>query len=196
MKSFSRPVFTAVAVVVLGLLAGGTVFRDQIARAAQSVGADITSPLDGQGNVRVHDPGTVAVNVTNNRSGSEVLVHETGEPTMRVDGTVQTDSAERSAVVYSGGFCGIGEPRVVSVDTSFREIRIYFTNPDFDGTPVDLFVNIGATEAGPLFDQPAVPAIGRVTRTYDVPPPELTVSCPSDVASHFQPGTLDIYGWR
>jgi hypothetical protein len=47
--------------------------------------------------VRVHDPGTVDVNVTNNRSGSEVLVHE----------------------------------------------------------------------------------IGRITRTYDVPPPELTISCPS-----------------
>jgi hypothetical protein len=40
----SRPAFAAVAVVVLGLLTGATVFRDQIARAAQTVGADITSP--------------------------------------------------------------------------------------------------------------------------------------------------------
>jgi hypothetical protein len=46
-------------------LLGATVFREPIARAAQTVGATIVGPLDGNGDVAVHEQGTAAVEVTN-----------------------------------------------------------------------------------------------------------------------------------
>jgi hypothetical protein len=61
--------------VVLGAaLLGATVLREPIAAAAQSVSANITGPLDGQGNVKVHEQGAANVNVTNS-------------PTVRLDPT-------------------------------------------------------------------------------------------------------------
>ena len=44
---------------------GATVLRVPIARAAQAVSAAITSPLDANGNVAVHEQGTANVNVVN-----------------------------------------------------------------------------------------------------------------------------------
>lgn len=65
---------------VIGLLVlgatflGATALSGPIATAAQSVSATITDPLDGQGNVRVHEQGTANVNVANS-------------PTVRLDPT-------------------------------------------------------------------------------------------------------------
>jgi hypothetical protein len=54
------------ALLLLGsAILGGTVLREPIASAAQSVSATIIGPLDGQGNVAVHEQGTADVNVTN-----------------------------------------------------------------------------------------------------------------------------------
>lgn len=51
------------AIVAAGLLVsvvlGATVFRAPIVMAAQLVGATIVGPLDADGNVKVHDQGTV-----------------------------------------------------------------------------------------------------------------------------------------
>jgi hypothetical protein len=64
--------------VVGAALLGSTVFREPIARAAQSVSATIAGPLDDQGNVKVHEQGTAPVRSANN----EVVVSHTlqGEP--------------------------------------------------------------------------------------------------------------------
>jgi hypothetical protein len=51
------------------LLLGGTVLREPIAYAAQSVSATIIGPLDANGNVAVHEQGTANVNVTNTDLG-------------------------------------------------------------------------------------------------------------------------------
>jgi hypothetical protein len=53
------------ALLLIGAtILGSTVLREPIASAAQSVDANIIGPLDGQGNVKVHEQGTanVAVN--------------------------------------------------------------------------------------------------------------------------------------
>jgi hypothetical protein len=55
----------AIGLLVLGAtFLGATVFSGQIATAAQSVSATIIGPLDGQGNVKVHEQGTANVTVT------------------------------------------------------------------------------------------------------------------------------------
>ena len=53
----SKYVFVAAGLLVaMGL--GATVFSDPIAQAAQTVSATIIGPLDGNGNVAVHEQGT------------------------------------------------------------------------------------------------------------------------------------------
>jgi hypothetical protein len=55
-----------VALLLVGAtILGATVLREPIASAAQGVSATIVGPLDAGGNVRVHEQGTVDVNVTN-----------------------------------------------------------------------------------------------------------------------------------
>jgi hypothetical protein len=55
----------AVLVVVGATILGGTVLREPIAYAAQNLSTTIVGPLDGDGNVKVHEQGTADVNVTN-----------------------------------------------------------------------------------------------------------------------------------
>jgi hypothetical protein len=58
-----------VALLMLGAaILASTVLSGPIASAAQSVSATITGPLDGQGNVKVHEQGTANVNVLGNVS--------------------------------------------------------------------------------------------------------------------------------
>jgi hypothetical protein len=57
-----------IGLLVLGATLGATVFSGSIATAAQSVSATITGPLDGGGNVKVHEQGTANVNVVGNAS--------------------------------------------------------------------------------------------------------------------------------
>jgi hypothetical protein len=61
-------------ILVLGAtFLGATVLSGPIATAAQSVGATITGPLDGQGNVKVHEQGTANVNVVGNVSAQAAI---------------------------------------------------------------------------------------------------------------------------
>ena len=51
-----------VALLVVGAtVLGATVLREPIARASQVVDANIIGPLDGQGNVKVHEQGALQV---------------------------------------------------------------------------------------------------------------------------------------
>jgi hypothetical protein len=63
-----RAIIGALLLIGVGVVLGATVFRTDIAQAtglAQAVSATIVSPLDAQGNVKVHEQGTANVNVTN-----------------------------------------------------------------------------------------------------------------------------------
>jgi hypothetical protein len=55
---------TAALLVMGAALLGATVLSAPIASAAHNISATITGPLDGQGNVKVHEQGTANVNVT------------------------------------------------------------------------------------------------------------------------------------
>jgi hypothetical protein len=63
-----------VLLVVGATILGATVFREPIASAAQLVNANITGPLDAQGDVKVHEQGTANVAVTNGPATQPVQV--------------------------------------------------------------------------------------------------------------------------
>jgi hypothetical protein len=104
---------------------GATVFRDDIARAtglAQTVSATIVSPLDAQGNVKVHEQGTANVNVTN----TSVPVHEQGIASVLQAGTQTTvhfsnlslytvPAGKRLVIVYVSGYADTSGYMVLSV---------------------------------------------------------------------------------
>jgi hypothetical protein len=58
-----KALIPAFLLVVLSVVLGATVFREPVAWAAQTVDANIIGPLDGNGNVKVHEQGTANVNV-------------------------------------------------------------------------------------------------------------------------------------
>jgi hypothetical protein len=59
-----RAIVSAIVLLLVGVVLGTTVFREQVAQAAQSLSATIVGPLDDKGNVAVHEQGTADVNVT------------------------------------------------------------------------------------------------------------------------------------
>jgi hypothetical protein len=63
---------------------GATVLREPIAQAAQLVDAKITAPLDGNGDVKVHEQGTAAVREQNVDPDGLIRVHEQGIPTVKL----------------------------------------------------------------------------------------------------------------
>src|SRR5262245_45148731 len=70
------PKWAAVGLMILAaIVLGATVLREPIAYAMQAVDAKIIGPLDGQGDVRVHEQGTAKVDVTN----ASVPVKQAGE---------------------------------------------------------------------------------------------------------------------
>jgi hypothetical protein len=87
-----RKIVIPVALLVLGVVMGGTVFAGQVAHAASSVlsvfvtnGPSHPVPaqeqnLDANGNIKVHEQGTASVNVTN----TTVPVHEQGTAQVNV----------------------------------------------------------------------------------------------------------------
>jgi hypothetical protein len=58
-----RPLIAALAIVALAVLLGGTVFREQVAQAAQNLNVFVTN--DASHPVPVHEQGTAQVNVSN-----------------------------------------------------------------------------------------------------------------------------------
>ena len=60
-----RPLAFVALAVLAGVVLAATVFREEVAYAAQAVNATIVGPLDGGGNIKVHEQGTANVNVTN-----------------------------------------------------------------------------------------------------------------------------------
>jgi hypothetical protein len=58
-----QPIAIAILLVGLASVLGATVFRDQVAWAAQSVDAHITN-IDDNGNIKVHEQGTATVAIS------------------------------------------------------------------------------------------------------------------------------------
>jgi hypothetical protein len=56
-----RPLAFVVSALLAGAVLGATVLREPVAWAAQTVDATIIGPLDANGNVKVHEQGTVQV---------------------------------------------------------------------------------------------------------------------------------------
>src|SRR6266540_2398383 len=92
-----RALIAALMLIGLGVFLGTTIFREDIAYAAQLVSADIVGPLDAQGNVKVHEQGTVNVDVTT----SKLLATPPGGlpvPTGNTIGIGTVDTASSSQV--------------------------------------------------------------------------------------------------
>jgi hypothetical protein len=88
-KASRAPKWLVATLIVVGAtILGATVFREPIAYAAQTVDATIIGPLDGQGNVKVHEQGIADVHVTNLRNSpvpvdvtdTSLLVQQVGDP--------------------------------------------------------------------------------------------------------------------
>lgn len=92
-----------VALLLVGaMVLGASVLREPIASAAQSVSSTIVGPLDGNGNVAVHEQGTANVNVTN----STVPVHEQGTSNVAVTNGPATQPVEVSDAFQLTGSSG------------------------------------------------------------------------------------------
>ena len=72
-----RKLWLVGAIVLLSVVLGATVLREPVAWAASNLNVTIIGPLDGDGNVKVHDQGTVtvagSVEVTNDPPTQVVL---------------------------------------------------------------------------------------------------------------------------
>jgi hypothetical protein len=135
MKTWSFVALLVVGATVLG----STVLREPIAYAAQSVSATIVGPLDGNGNVAVHEQGTANVREQNLDANGNVKVHEQG--TAQVSPTLPPD-ANFSAL---GG--GLDSPpsqsygrtidaTLIDIDMGSNAVSISF----FDGERGSLFL--------------------------------------------------------
>jgi len=69
-----------VLLVVGATILGATVLKEPIANAAQVVDANIIGPLDGQGNVKVHEQGTPTV-LLNDSEDHPITVRDLDSPT-------------------------------------------------------------------------------------------------------------------
>jgi hypothetical protein len=77
--------WSAVALLIAGAsVLGATVLREPIAYAAQAADANIISPLDAEGNVRVHEAGTARVSVESSAT-DPVSVSNVDNPLQPVD---------------------------------------------------------------------------------------------------------------
>lgn len=90
--------------LLLSLVLGATVFREQAAWAAQAVDARIVGPLDAQGNVKVHEQGTAAIRSADHEVSITRRYQSSGQ---LCDGTFYTVPAGQDLVVEyisAGGF--------------------------------------------------------------------------------------------
>jgi hypothetical protein len=94
--------------IVASLVLGATVFKEQVAWAAQFTDVRITN-VDANGNVKVHEQGTASVDVTN----SPLAVHEQG--TASVSGTVGVSSSANNPVFTATAGVPISDTEALQV---------------------------------------------------------------------------------
>ena len=93
-----RALIPAFLLLLASFFLGATVFREQVAQAAQAVSATIVGPLDAQGNVKVHEQGTANTHEQNTDANGDIKVHEQGTASTRIVGYPQA-----STVAEGGG---------------------------------------------------------------------------------------------
>jgi hypothetical protein len=182
-----RALTAALALMGAAAFLGATVLRDNIASAAQTVGASIVGPLDDQGNVMVHEQGTASVRVAND--------------TVPVSGTVNVSDATRRLLATSPG--GLFVPHGDSVPlgtvdtTSLSQLRIAADGRDCtDGVSLSVTGDDAAGPSGELVSEglnfgPSGPAV--VSRVLDVPGTRLSFLV-TNASSEFD-CTVDVTVW-
>jgi hypothetical protein len=188
--------------VVAGLVLGTTVFGSTIASAAQTVGATIIGPLDGGGNVRVHEQGTVPASQSGNWHVSvdgTPHVSIDGTPHVSVDGTPQVTSSDTSTLL--GSFVGApagGGAFTEAVDADISQVRTVrvmtncFAGSDCANILVRVYSIVGSRSY--LLDQFGMQNFLSATRTYDVPGGLLAVQLLNNNAAAVSNIGVAVYG--
>ena len=163
--------------LLLSLVLGATVFSQPVAWAAQSVSATIIGPLDGQGNVAVHEQGTANVSVTNSqlavREQGTVPASQSGTWHVSVDGKPSVTSADHTARggTYTRAPQGSGVfTQAVDADiTGYRSVRVA-TNCFAGGDCANILVRVYSIAGGRSFliDQFPMQNFLAQTRVFDV----------------------------
>lgn len=157
-----RFAFVAAGLVVSVVL-GATVFRQPIVWAAQAVDAMIVAPLDGSGNLKVHEQGTANVSITNT---SPIPVSE-GETT--VLGALSHGTSSSGS--FSFDVSSARDVRLmVQLHTCIAHAQVTVRMDAESASP--------AATASVIVDEFNVPCTldDGVTRLYELPGQEMTVS--------------------
>jgi hypothetical protein len=164
-----RALISALMLIGVGVFLGTTVFREDIARAAQIVSAEIVSPLDAQGNLKVAEQGTADVRITNR--------------TVTVTGTVDVNVTTRK-VLDEHVLVEPGGPSVIPIGTietaSLSQLRVVASlrDPAFGNCSG----GVGLDVEGPAGQLLSVSLTAfQLNRVIDIPGPELSFSLVNNV---------------
>jgi hypothetical protein len=95
--------WSSILVLVAGaIILGATVLREPIALAAQSVTTEIIGPVDPQGNVKVHDQGTVVVR-------DPEIGHQPWHMFLGPDDQYAVPDGKRLVIEYANGIAQLGQ---------------------------------------------------------------------------------------
>lgn len=114
MKKWSFVVLLFVSATILG----STVLREPIAYAAQSVSANIIGPLDGQGNVMVHEQGIAAVRAAEDQVAITQNIHDNQHASCNSD-VYTVPSGQELVIEYIAAQTLTGGPGINGVDGVF-----------------------------------------------------------------------------
>lgn len=189
--------------LLLAMVLGATVLSEPIAQAAQTVSATIVGPLDGSGNVKVHEQGTASVNVTN----AQLAVHEQGTVPaaqsgawhVSVDGKPDVTSADVTALAGSfvgapagGGAFTEAVDADVSHDRTVRVLTNCFSGAACGNIQVNVYSIVGSRSY--LLDQFSMGNFLSQSRTYDVLGELLAVQLQNNNAGAIPNVGVAVYG--
>jgi hypothetical protein len=179
-----------IALLVVGAFIGATILSGPIATAAQEVGATIIGPLDGQGNVKVHEQGTANVNVVGKVSAQAAI------PATQF--SVVTGTADPGVNVLLGPEAG----------TSYALTSLSVDNNQDTSVVVELSGNYGPVQDCDVIhgfdvsDGPGaiVPPHDTVSMTFPQPfvieAKQQTYSCLDALVFRPGPGAITVVGYR
>jgi hypothetical protein len=127
--------------LALLLLAGAIVLREPVAQAAQLVDAKIIGPLDGNGDVSVHEQGTAAVREQNLDRAGSIRVHEHGTAAVNVtNSSITVDQAGTPVAIRLIW----PDDDTYTVPTGKR-LRVHYVNGFSTKDPIAVHVLAGGT---------------------------------------------------
>jgi hypothetical protein len=141
------PLWLAVALLLLAAtILGATVLREPIAQAAQLVDSNIVGPLDGNGNIKVHEQGTALVHERGTAAvdviNSSIPIQQAGTPVaIRLtwpdgDRDYTVPMGKRLVIDYVNGFSDVTPTAVLVLSGGGAVLQVFrflgataFTNP-------------------------------------------------------------------